>query len=311
MPTTAGQPAWIEAALNGPWGPALQPGAPVAVQAIIEEGVAAAAAGAAVLHFHAYDEATGRQRDDWEIYARIIDGIRSRVDVIAYPTIPLAGSGLGTHEPADARDRYRHVEELARRGLIEWAVCDSGTVNFARFDRIAAGDPGFVYLNPGEHVREGLRIAAEHRLHPSFAIYEPGFSRLGAAFAARQGGVPTPIYRFMFSDEFAWGFPPRRYALDAHRALLAEVAPGAPWMVAGLGVDIAPLLRDALDLGGHVRVGLEDSPFGETRTNLALVESAVAAVVACGRRPATAAEVRAALASAPGRDRGAEPGAFR
>lgn len=287
---------WIEAALNGPWGPALQPGAPVAVRAIVEEGIAAAEAGAAILHFHAYDEATGRQRDEWEIYARIIEGIRSRIDVIAYPTIPLAGSGLGTHEPLDAAARYRHVEELARRGLIEWAVCDPGTVNFARFSRIADGEPGFVYLNPGEHIQEGLRIAARHRIRPSFAIYEPGFSRLGAAMAARQGGVPLPIYRFMFSDEFAWGFPPRRYALEAHLALLAEVAPGAPWMVAGLGLDIEPLLADAVELGGHLRVGLEDAPFGEARSNRALVEIAVAAVRAAGQEPATAAEVRAALA---------------
>ena len=49
---------------------------------------------------------------------------------------------------------------------------------------------------------------------------------------------------------------------------------GAPWMAAGLGVDIEPLLRDALELGGHVRVGLEDAPFGEARSNRALVETA-------------------------------------
>lgn len=154
-------------------------------------------------------------------------------------------------------------------------MCDPGTVNFARFDRIAAGETGFVRLNPGEHIREGLRIAAEHRVRPSFAIYEPGFSRLGAALAAAQrGGVPTPVHRFMFSDDFAWGFPPRRYAPEAHLALLAEVAPGAPWMVAGLGVDTAPLLRDALEPGGHARVGLKGAPFGETRTNRALVEAA-------------------------------------
>lgn len=78
--------------------------------AIVAEGIAAAEAGAAILRFHAYDEATGRQRDNREPYARIIEGIRTRVDAIAYPTIPLAGSDLGAHEPADARGRYRHVE---------------------------------------------------------------------------------------------------------------------------------------------------------------------------------------------------------
>jgi uncharacterized protein (DUF849 family) len=292
---TGRQRTWIEVALNGPWGRELQPRAPITVDAIVEEGVAAAQEGAAILHFHAYDEATGRQRDDWEIYARIIEGIRSRVDVIAYPTIPLAGSGLGSFEPTGARDRFRHVDELGRRGLIEWAVCDPGTVNFARFDRIQDGDPGFVYLNPGEHISEGLRIAAEHRIRPSFAIYEPGFARLGAALAAARPGVPTPVYRLMFSDEFAWGFPPRSYALRAYLALLAEVAPDAPWMIAGLGVDIGPLIDEALAFGGHVRVGLEDARFGTKVSNRDLVEEVAAKVRAGGREPATAAEIREAL----------------
>lgn len=290
----AREPTWIEVALNGPWGAALQPGAPIRIDDVVRQGIEAAGAGAAIVHFHAYDEGTGRQKDDWELYARIIEGIRARVDVIAYPTIPLAGSGLGSHEPSGARERYRHVDELGRRGLIEWAVCDPGSVNFARFDRFAEGDAGFVYLNPGEHVREGLRLAAEHGIRPSFAIYEPGFSRLGAALAAAQGGVPTPVYRFMFSDEFAWGFPPKPYGLEAHLALLADVAPRAPWMVAGLGVDITPLIVEAAERGGHVRVGLEDAPFGCGRSNLALVEDAVRRVRAAGREPATSAQVRAA-----------------
>lgn len=286
---------WIEVALNGPWGRRQHPHAPLAVEAIVAEGIAAARAGAAIVHFHAYDEASGRQKDDWQLYARIIEGIRSTVDVIAYPTIPLAGSGLGSYEPSAADDRFRHVDELGRRGLIEWAVCDPGTVNFCRHDRLAEGDPGFVYLNPGEHIREGLRIAAAHRIRPSFAVYEPGFARLGAAMAAATPNVPTPIYRLMFSDEFAWGFPPRPYALEAYLALLAEVAPEAPWMIAGLGVDLTGLMREAVERGGHVRVGLEDACVGVTLSNAALVEEAVGHVGAAGGEPATAAEIRDVL----------------
>ena len=81
---------WIEAAVNGPWGRERQPGIPITVEEIIADGLAAASAGAAIVHVHAYDPATGRQRDQWETYARIIE--RAKVDVIVYPTIPLAGS---------------------------------------------------------------------------------------------------------------------------------------------------------------------------------------------------------------------------
>jgi len=49
--------------------------------------------------------------------------------------------------------------------------------------------------------------------------------------------------------------------------------------------------------GGHVRVGLEDAPFGCSMTNRALVEEAAELIRACGAEPATAAEMRAALAA--------------
>ena len=280
---------WIEAALNGPWGRERQPGIPVAVEEIVADGLAAAAAGAAIVHLHAYDPATGRQRDDWQTYARVIEAIRARSDALVYPTIPLAGSGyadaaggvssFGVDGIASGDGaRFAHVEELARRGLIELAVVDPGTVNFLRFDEADRPGSGFVYRNAPEEVRAGLHVCARRRVRPGYAIYEPGFTRLGAALARAVPGLPTPLYRFMFSDEFAWGFPPRERHLDAHLALLADAAPGAPWMVAGLGVDIRPLIGAAVARGGHVRVGLEDAPWGSSSTNRAWVEAAARAV---------------------------------
>jgi 3-keto-5-aminohexanoate cleavage enzyme len=115
----------------------------------------------------------------------------------------------------------------------------------------------------------------------------------------RAAGVKTPIYRFMFSEQFAFGFPPRPYALAAHLALLEEEAGAAPWMVAGLGVDISPLIGEAVTKGGHIRVGLEDAPLGTKATNLALVEAAVKSVRDHGAEPATAADLRQALAKLP------------
>lgn len=283
---------WIEAALNGPWGRERQPLIPISVEEIVADGIAAADAGAGIIHVHAYDAVTGRQNDAWETYARIIEGIRSARDVIVYPTIPLAGS---SYAAANAEQRFAHTAELAKRGLIEWTVVDPGSVNFTRFEDVAARAGGFIYMNPPEDIREGIRLAGTYGLHAGYAIYEAGFTRLGAALAAAVPGMPTPIYRFMFSDEFAWGFPPKPVHLDAHLALLRDVAPQAPWMVAGLGVDIRRLIEPAVARGGHVRVGLEDAPWGSSHGNRYWVEEAARAVRAAGAEPATAAEVRAAL----------------
>ena len=285
---------WIEAALNGPWGRERQPGIPVTVEEIVADGLAAADAGAAIIHVHAYDPATGRQKDEWETYARIIEGIRSKADVIVYPTIPLAGSDYAA---ANAQRRFAHTAELAKRGLLEWTVCDPGSCNFTRFDEVDDETSGFVYQNPMADIREGLRISRAHGVHPGYAIYEPGFTRLGAALADAIPGLPLPIYRFMFSEEFAWGFPVEAYYLDAHLRLLEACAPGAKWMVAGLGVDIRPLITSAVARGGHVRVGLEDAPWRTPLTNRQWVQEAARLIRDAGGEPAATKDVRAALAA--------------
>jgi uncharacterized protein (DUF849 family) len=270
---------WLEVALNGPWGKARQPRIPVRVEDIVAEGIACAREGAAIVHVHAYDEASGRQQDSAELYARIIEGIRQAVDCIVYPTIPFVRGEM------PAAQRFAAIESLGRRGLLEWAVVDPGSVNL----------DGMVYLNPDEHVRHGLALAARFGFHPGYAIYEAGFLRLGASLAREMSGVPQPVYRFMFSDGFRFGFPPEGYALDAYLQLLAEEAPGAPWMVAGLAVNVLPLVEVAVARSGHVRVGLEDAPFGSERSNLDWIVAGRKAIERAGGQLASAAEVRAAL----------------
>jgi 3-keto-5-aminohexanoate cleavage enzyme len=287
------KPIWIEAAINGPWGTERQPGIPITIPDIVADGIAVVEAGASIVHLHVYDVETGRQRDDWELYAQAIEGIRAKVDAIVYPTIPILGSGYAGDMHGSGR--YTHLEELAKRGLVEWGVLDPGSGNWVTYAGIPEGEAGFIYQNPGEHIREGMEVAQRHKVHPSYAIYEPGFTRLGAALAKAYPGMPMPIYRLMFSDAFAWGFPPRPYALDAHLALLAEDAPDAPVMMAGLGVDLRPMIEHAVSRGVHVRAGLEDAPFGCGRTNADLVAETVRLVEAAGGRAVTPAEVRADL----------------
>ena len=65
-------PVWLEVALNGPWSRERQPAIPLSADEIVEDAVACAAEGASIIHFHPYDPATGRQRDDYDIYAPII-----------------------------------------------------------------------------------------------------------------------------------------------------------------------------------------------------------------------------------------------
>jgi len=278
---------WLEVAVNGAWGRKRQPRIPIAVDEIVREAVECVKAGASIVHMHPYDVQTGRQKDDPEIYAEIISGIRAQCDAIVYPTLPFVHDG-------SPGERYAHVEELARRGLLEWAAVDPGSCNIALYDDLREDRDGFVYANSEEHLRHVLGLARRHRFHPAYAIYEPGFMRLGATLHWRCS-CPAPIYRLMFSSGFTFGFPPEDYGLTAYLNLLDQVAPGAQWMLSGLSVDVLPLIPRVVAEGGHVRVGLEDAPFGSTLGNLDWVQRAVEAIGDAGGELATPADVRATM----------------
>ena len=284
------EPVWLEVALNGPWTRQRQPRIPVTRAELVEEAVACAAEGAAIVHLHAYDEESGRPREAYEIYAPVFEAIRSRTDVICYPTVPMGA------RPSDgmveARARYGVVERLARAGLIEWSVVDPGSVNITTFGELQAGEDGFLYANSASDVRAGLGLCRDHGLVPSYAVYEPGFLRTGAALHVATPGSPRPVYRFMFSTIFAFGPPPTEWALDACLRLLEASDPKASWMVAGLGVELDEIRDVAVARGGHLRVGLEDAPLGCTRSNAELVAEAARAVRDAGRRLATPSEIR-------------------
>jgi 3-keto-5-aminohexanoate cleavage enzyme len=287
---------WLEAALNGNWGRRLQPKIPITVEELIDDGVACARAGAAIVHLHTYDARSGKPRMDAESFARVSQGIRAKLDVIVYPTVETeqpAGSPLSAIGP----QRYAAIETLAKRELLEWTAVDPGSVNLTAYASLASQHTGMVYLNPESDIRTGLALCAKHDLYPTYAIYEPGFLRLGAAMAAQTRSLRSPIYRFMFSEGMTFGMPPRDYALAAYRSLLAEYAPDADWMVAGYLVDLTHLIPEVVATNGHVRVGLEDAPFGSDRSNRQWVSHAADAIQKAGGELATAEDVRRSLAA--------------
>jgi 3-keto-5-aminohexanoate cleavage enzyme len=282
---------WIEVALNGAWTRRLQPRIPVTAEEIVREGVACVKAGAAIVHAHTLDPDSGRQNNDVENCVAFLSGIRSQVDAIAYPT------AVPSPNRTDWKERYATVVEVCRRGVAEWGFIDPGSVNLWQ---AGAGAPHYnndrgIYANSPGFVEYQMQQAEEHQFHPAYACYEPGFVRHGAMLHRQHPRTPAPIYRFMLTSAFTFSFPPERWALEAYAKLLESVSPGASWIVAGLGVDVLPLIPAAVAMGGHVRVGLEDAPHNSNKSNLELVEAAVNAIQKAGGEPASAADVRAAL----------------
>ncbi|MDG1663687.1 MAG: 3-keto-5-aminohexanoate cleavage protein [Pseudomonadales bacterium] len=282
MTTQSTQPVWLEVALNGAAGQAMQPNIPITPSAIIEQGIACAKEGASIIHLHVYDE-HGQPTEDADLYTRVIEGIREQCDAIVYPTLALHGT---------IAERYAPIKTLAQRGLLEWAVVDPGSVNITHPIHIEASLDGLCYTNPDDHIKAGLALAEADGWRPAYAIYEPGFARLGAALAAQHSALKTPIYRLMFSDHLLFGTTPSEFALEFYAQHLKQTCPTAPWMISGLDANVEGLMPMALGLGAHLRVGLEDAPLGTTLSNDELLEQGLKAIQNSGRPLATAHEIR-------------------
>lgn len=77
---------WLEVALNGIWTRKRQPKVPIQPDEIIKEAVECARAGAAIIHYHAFDK-NGQEINDLDTNIHIIEEVRSQADVIVYPTV--------------------------------------------------------------------------------------------------------------------------------------------------------------------------------------------------------------------------------
>lgn len=291
------RPVFIEAALNGPWSQKRQPLMPVTTDALIAEGIDCARAGASIIHIHVYDPDTGQQFEDFDSYRTVIEGIREVEDVIVYPTLPLSGFG-NTTQIFSPEARFETVRKLAKTGLLEWSVLDPGTTQITELEAADESAVRFLYINSEAEISFGLELARQFNFVPSFAVYEPGFIRLGSNLVKNTIGCPKPIYRLMFSDRFSFSFPPKDIYLAAYIELLKEVDPEAVWMIAGLQVDLRNIISKCLDAGGHIRTGLEDAWFYSETGNLDLVRQAAQLILRENHEIGTAAQLRHRLSCA-------------
>jgi uncharacterized protein (DUF849 family) len=163
-----------------------------------------------------------------------------------------------------------------------------------------------VYSNTYEDTRAALDRCERLRIGPSLAIYEPGWLRTTLAFH-RAGRLPQgAMVKLYFGGDYglfatqpgvSFGLPPTENALLAYLDLLEDTQ--LPWSVSVWGGDLfeTPVARRALELGGHLHVGLEEHFHPDHKpTNEEIVRQAVALVGEVGRPVATVAETARILA---------------
>lgn len=293
------EPLIIECSLNEQVTKAQNEAVPISVDEVVVDALAAAEAGAAIVHFHARDDINGDLlHPGTEVYREAMRRIRrENADVMLYPTYGASPT---------PEERFSHIDALARDPEIrlDFATIDPGAVNYADFDADAAKlGWDFVLSVSHEEYRYFFELCAAHGMQWSFTVRELGHVRHVLAYR-RMGQVNGPLlFKVTMSENHAWGVPPSPEGL---RLLTEAIIPedvDYRWMTYVEGDCHAELCRYAVENGGHVRTGVGDNPLfeGEALTNVGQIERVVAMASAAGRSVASPAETRALLARAPDR----------
>ena len=284
------QPVIIECAINGVGRKERNPHIPRSPEEVKADSLACLDAGAAIIHAHNSSiRLVGQEAVD-DYVAAWRDILDERPDTLWYPTGVVASS---------TEDRILHHELLADLGLIRMAYVDPGSTNtgWADDEGLPVGSP---YINTYEHIRAAFAQCERRRLAPAIAIYEPGWLNTTLAYH-RAGRLPAgAMVKLYFGDEWgllgrsrgvSFGLPPTANALLAYLDMLE--GSGLAWSVSAWGGDLmrSPVARMAVELGGHLHVGLEEH-FDPDRqpTNVELLEEAVALCREVGRPVATCAQ---------------------
>ncbi len=294
MPLNMNREVFITCAVTGSGGTQdRSPHVPRSPQQIAESAIAAARAGAAVVHCHVRDPETGRPARDPKLYREVTDRIRdSATDVVLNLTAGMGGDMIfgppsaplplsnGT-DMASAEERMEHVADC----LPEICTLDCGTMNFAEADYVMTNTPGMLDAMGGMMTELGVL--------PEIEAFDTG--HLWYAKNLVERGVLKSPALVQLCMGVPWGAPDD---LNTFMAMVNNVPADWTWSAFSIGRNELPYVAASVLAGGNVRVGLEDNLWldkGVLATNEDLVTRARTIIEAMGARVIGPEEVRAKL----------------
>jgi uncharacterized protein (DUF849 family) len=264
---------------------------PVTPEQIAREAIEACKAGAAIAHIHVRNPETGKPSMELGLYREVVDRIRDS----GSPVIVNLTTGPGARfVPSDVEankaqpssnlrppaERVQHILELKP----EICSLDMGSLNFGKG----------ALINVPAHVETIAAAIRSAGVKPELEVFDTGHIALSLDMIRRGLLDADPLFQMVTG--VPWGAPAAPEVLAAMKSMLPA---GAAWAAFGVGRSQFPMVAQALLLGGHVRVGLEDNLYlskGELApNNAALVHKAAQIVDMLGSRLATPAEARELL----------------
>ncbi|SPF76126.1 3-keto-5-aminohexanoate cleavage enzyme [Aliiroseovarius pelagivivens] len=270
------------------------PHVPRSPKEIADSAIAAAKAGAAVVHCHVRDPETGTPSRDLKLYREVTDRIRDAdIDVVLNLTAGMGGditfgptdapfpvNAAGT-DMVGAEERVAHIAEC----LPEICTLDCGTMNFAEADYVMTNTPGML--------RAMGQMMTDLGVKPEIEAFDTG--HLWFAKELVKEGVLEPNALVQLCMGVPWGAPDD---LNTLMAMVNNVPDDWTFSAFGLGRNQMAYVAASVLAGGNVRVGLEDNLWlgkGELATNEQLVTRARGIIESMGARVIGPDEVRTKL----------------
>ncbi len=250
------------------------PAVPVTPAEQIESTHQAFDAGATVAHIHVRNPDESPSSDP-DLFAEVQEGLLKHCPgmIIQFST---GGRGRSQSERGSMLYLKPDMASLA-----------TGSVNFAKL----------IYENPPQLVEDLATSMLKYNVKPEIEVFDVAML-YNARNLADRGLLKRPC-QVQFVMGIPNALPPRRKLLEFLISELKELMPDATWSAAGIGRSQLEINQWCLELGGHVRTGLEDNiKFDKdrlARSNAELVSRVADLCAQYGRHAASPVEARKIL----------------
>lgn len=214
---------------------------PISPEEIIEDGIAVCDEGATVLHLHARDK-KGNPTPDARVYEKIIIGIREE-----YPNVICSVTTSGRLW-ADDFEKRAEVLELSEDAKPDMASLTLGSMNFLR-------QPS---LNSLDMIQRLAFRMKERGIKPELEVFDSGMLHYAKYLERNRIIGGRKYFNFLLGN-----INTAQATIGDMAHLVGNLPQNSIWAGAGLGKFQLPVNVMAIAAGGHVRVGIEDSIFGD------------------------------------------------
>jgi uncharacterized protein (DUF849 family) len=282
--------------------PSMSPNLPLTPKQIIEDGIKSAEAGAAVIHVHVRNPENGMPTPDIDVFREVMSGIKAHTNAVICVSTG-GGMGMSTEQRASPIINLKPEMASLNFGSMNFSVfymaerIKEWKYPWERLSMLASED--YIFPNTFKTLREFLSIFAANNTKPELEIYDLGMIN-NLAFMIQRGNVKPPVH-LQFVTGTLGGVPSTVDSLvtlyNAAKDALGK--DNFTWSAIGAGRFQMSICSVALAMGGHVRVGLEDSLYLSkgvlAKSSAQQVEKIIRIMKELSLEPATPDEAREIL----------------